>query len=87
MSTYTDYILILTATSDRNARALADHLQRSMRDHKVRPLGVEGEDTGQWILLDFGDVIVHVLQEQARDYYDLDGLWIDAKRLAVQETG
>ena len=87
MSTYTDYILILTATSDRHARALADHLQRSMRDHKVRPLGVEGEDTGQWILLDFGDVIVHVLQEQARDYYDLDGLWIDAKRLAVQETG
>jgi len=87
LATYTDYILILTATSDRHARALADHLQRSLRERKIRPLGVEGQETGQWILLDFGDVIVHVLQEQARDYYDLDGLWIDAKRLAVQETG
>ncbi len=87
LATYTDYILILTATSDRHARALADHLQRSMRERKIRPLGVEGQDTGQWILLDFGDVIVHVLHEQARDYYDLDGLWIDAKRLPVQQTG
>ena len=86
LATYTDYILILTATSDRHARALADHLQRSMRERKVRPLGVEGVETGQWILLDFGDVIVHVLHEQARDYYDLDGLWIDAKRLPVPQT-
>ena len=87
LASYTDYILILTATSDRHARALADHIQRSMRERKIRPLGVEGQDTGQWILLDFGDVIVHVLQEQARDYYDLDGLWIDAKRLTLRETG
>ena len=87
LATYTDYILILTATSDRHARALADHIQRSMRERKIRPLGMEGQDTGQWILLDFGDVIVHVLQEQARDYYDLDGLWIDAKRLTLRETG
>lgn len=58
-----------------------------MRERKIRPLGVEGQDTGQWILLDFGDVIVHVLHEQARDYYDLDGLWIDAKRLPVPQHG
>ena len=43
-------------------------------------------DTGQWILLDYGDVIVHVLQEMARDYYDLDGLWIDAEKLDPQVT-
>ncbi len=53
----------------------------------MHPLGVEGYDTGQWILLDYNDVIVHVLQEQARDYYDLDGLWIDAERLPVEESG
>lgn len=87
LASYTDYILIFTATSDRHSRALADHLQRSSRDSQIKPMGVEGYETGQWILLDYGDVIVHVLQEQARDYYDLDGLWIDAKRLPVGESG
>ncbi len=84
VTSYTDYVLILSASSDRHARALADHIRREMKDKKIKPLGIEGMDTGQWILLDYGDVIVHVLQEMARDYYDLDGLWIDAKKLNLQ---
>ena len=51
------------------------------------PKNVEGRTCAEWILLDYNDVIVHVLQEQARDYYDLDGLWIDAERLPVEESG
>jgi ribosome-associated protein len=86
LATYTDYIVILGATSDRHARAMADHLQRSLKDDKVKPVGVEGYETGQWILLDYGDVIIHVMHEQAREYYDLDGLWIDAERLEVEEA-
>lgn len=82
-NSYTDYVLLLSATSDRHARALADHLQREMRVRKQRSMGVEGYDTGQWVLVDFGDVVVHILQETARDYYDLDGLWIDAKRVEI----
>jgi len=85
MNSYTDYILLLSATSDRHARALADHLQREMREQKEHALGKEGYETGQWILVDFGDVIVHILQEVARDYYDLDGLWIDAKKVAKEK--
>lgn len=81
LTSYADYILVLGATSDRHARALADHLRRTLREEGVRPVGVEGEESGQWVLLDYGDVIVHVMQEQTRSYYDLDGLWIDARRL------
>ncbi|MBN2498053.1 MAG: ribosome silencing factor [Deltaproteobacteria bacterium] len=81
-TSYTDYVLILGATSDRHARALADHLQTELRAEKIRPIGMEGYESGFWILLDYGSVVVHILQESARDYYDLDGLWFDAKCLA-----
>ncbi len=87
LTTYTDYVLILTATSDRHARALADHLTEQLKSKSIKPLGVEGYDTGQWILLDFNDVIVHVFQESSRDYYDLDGLWIDAESLPIEDAG
>ena len=85
LTSYTDFILILGATSDRHARALADHLRRSLREQGVRPVGVEGEESGHWVLLDYGDVIVHVMQDQTRTYYDLDGLWIDARQLPAGE--
>lgn len=87
LSSYTNYILILTATSDRHARALSDHMNEQMKKQKERPIGVEGQDTGQWILMDYGDVVVHIFQETYRDYYDLDGLWIDAEQLATEEVG
>jgi ribosome-associated protein len=87
LTTYTDYVLILTATSDRHARALADHLTEHLKSKSIKPLGVEGYDTGQWILLDFNDVIVHVFQESSRDYYDLDGLWTDAESLPIEDAG
>lgn len=86
LTTYTNYLLIVTATSDRHARALADHLAEQMKLKSIKPLGVEGYDTGQWILLDFSDVIVHIFQETSRDYYDLDGLWIDAESLPIEDA-
>ena len=87
LTTYTNYLLIVTATSDRHARALADHLTEQMKLKSIKPLGVEGYDSGQWILLDYSDVIVHIFQESSRDYYDLDGLWIDAESLPIEEVG
>jgi ribosome-associated protein len=87
LTTYTSYLLIVTATSDRHARALADHMMEQMRLNQTKPFGVEGYDTGQWILLDFSDVIVHIFQENSRDYYDLDGLWIDAESLPIEDAG
>lgn len=85
VTSYTDYVLIVTATSDRHARALADHLVERSRESQVRPLGVEGYQSGQWILVDFNDVVVHILQAPTREYYDLDHLWTDAEVLAIEE--
>jgi ribosome-associated protein len=87
LTTYTSYLLIVTATSDRHARALGDYLIEQMKLKSIKPLGVEGYDSGQWILLDYGDVIVHIFQEASRDYYDLDGLWIDAESLPIEDVG
>ncbi len=87
LTTYTNFLLIVTATSDRHARALADHMTEQLKLKAVKPFGVEGHDTGQWILLDYSDVIVHIFQENSRDYYDLDGLWIDAESLPVEAVG
>lgn len=87
LTSYTNYLLIVTATSDRHARALADHLREELKSQGVKPLGVEGYESGQWILLDYSDVIVHIFQETSRDYYDLDGLWIDAESLPIENVG
>ena len=87
MTSYTNYLLIVTATSDRHARALADHMIEQLKLKKIKPLGVEGRDSGQWILLDYSDVIVHIFQETSRDYYDLDGLWVDAESLPIEDVG
>lgn len=87
LTSYTNFLLIVTATSDRHARALADYFMERARELKVKLLGLEGYETGQWVLLDYGDVIAHIFQETTRDYYDLDGLWIDAASLPIEETG
>jgi ribosome-associated protein len=69
--------------NERQARAIADELRVSMRDeHGLRELGVEGIQDGHWILQDFGAVVVHVFHESQRGFYDIEGLWADAPRLA-----
>ncbi len=82
-STYTDYILVLSGRSDRHVQAVADAVaERLKKQRGMFPLGVEGKD-GQWALLDFGDLVVHVFYHPVRDFYDLEGLWIDAPRVPV----
>jgi ribosome-associated protein len=76
---FTDYMVIVTGTSSRHAQTLADRLREHMRACGVRPVGTEGEKTGDWVLIDFGDVVVHVMRAQVRDFYNLEKLWSDAK--------
>jgi ribosome-associated protein len=78
--TYTDYFLICSGTSTRQTRALAEELQRRMRESGVRPARVEGEREAEWILLDYLDVVVHVFTPAARDFYRLEALWRDVPR-------
>ena len=78
VSDFTDYFLILSGTSERQVQAIADHVLETLRSDGVRPLHVEGYNRGQWVLLDFGDLVVHVFQEEQRRFYALERLWGDA---------
>lgn len=81
-----DVIIIASGRSDRHLRALADSAAETARRCKLRVLGTEGERTGEWVLVDLGDIIVHVMHPTARAYYQLEKLWSDgARELAVSK--
>ncbi len=71
----TDYMILVTATSERHASALAEYALESVKKIGMTPNGVEGEKGSDWVLLDLGDVILHVMTGQARDFYQLEKLW------------
>lgn len=71
----TDYMVFATGTSERHVKALADHVVEKVKEHHFKPLGVEGGQASDWILVDLGDVIVHVMLAQTREFYQLEKLW------------
>ncbi|HHX82646.1 MAG TPA: ribosome silencing factor [Pseudomonadaceae bacterium] len=75
MSTIADYMLVVTATSSRHARSLADEVVKQCKEAGVSVRGVEGQEQGEWVLIDLGDVLVHVMQAAVRKLYDLESLW------------
>ena len=77
---FTDFMLILTGRSTRQVISLGEYLLREAKTQGIRALGREGLRQGHWVLLDFGPVIVHIFLDEVKDYYDLEGLWIDAAR-------
>lgn len=84
ISSLTDYLLIVTGRSDRQVEAIAEEIRLGMkRDHGIVPLAVEGLKQGNWVLIDYGDVMVHVFQPHVRDFYDLEGLWQEARDVAL----
>jgi len=83
---FTDFFIICTGNNVRQVQAIADGIQESLRDNGVRPALVEGYQRAEWILLDYFDFIVHVFSSAARDFYALDRLWGDAKRIEVPAT-
>ena len=70
-----DYLVIASGTSNRHVKSLASHVAAEAKQQGVRPLGMEGEDAGEWVLVDFGDVVVHIMLPATRDFYDLERLW------------
>lgn len=81
----TDYFIICHGTSNVHIRALGDAVAEALKEDGVRPHGVEGRDEGRWVLLDYGDVIVHIFGEEEREFYSLERLWSDAPRVAESE--
>jgi ribosome-associated protein len=86
LTSITDYFIIASGSSTRQVQAIASHLLRKMRQAGFRALGVEGEAEGQWILTDFGDVVVHLFYQPVREFYDLEGLWIEAPRIGARQA-
>jgi len=81
-----DVFVIATGSSRPNVQALADHVEERMgEEFGVKPLRVEGRTEGEWVLVDFGDIIVHLFQASAREYYSLERLWGDASRIKWEE--
>jgi len=88
LSSLTDFLVLASGSSDRQVQAAAEAVHLGMKkQHDTRPIGIEGMNEGRWVLIDYGDVMVHVFHEPVREFYDLDGLWSDATEIALPEDG
>jgi ribosome-associated protein len=83
VTSYADTLILVTGSSDRHARSIADSVREVVAARGEKPLGVEGYADGRWVLIDLGDVIVHVFQSDVREEYDLERLWCDAPPIPI----
>ena len=81
VTTFADYFVICSGNSARQVQAIADEIEENLRNQKVRPLHIEGYKNAEWVLMDYGPLIIHVFTEQARRFYDLERLWRDAEKM------
>ena len=83
---FADYFVICSGRSTRHVQSIAEHIEVALGQRRVKPLGVEGLTEGQWVLVDYNDVIVHVFYNPMRAFYDLEGLWWEARQVEFSET-
>ena len=86
LSTLADYFVVGTGASRIQTQAMADNIDHQLADLGIRPNRMEGMQEGRWILVDYGQVIVHIFQEDERNFYNLERLWADAPALAFEEV-
>ena len=88
LTSVADYLILCSGDSERQVRAIADYIDSVLASQRVSPLSIEGASTANWILMDFGDVVVHVFRSDIRHHYGLEKLWGDAKRvrLPIQQS-
>lgn len=84
LATFTDYVVIMNGKSTRHVQALAEAIEGTLRSKRVKASTAEGLAEGVWVLLDFDDVIVHIFYHEQRKFYNLEGLWSEAKRISVE---
>jgi len=83
MTSYADVFIFCSGRSNRQVIAIAQNIKTYLKKHKIKPINIEGTKDGHWVLLDYGHVIIHVFYEPVREFYDLEGLWVDAKRITT----
>jgi len=85
LTSITDYFLIVGGNSSRQVQAITRDLRKKMRENGFRPYGIEGEQEGRWVLMDYGDIVIHIFYQPYREFYDLEGLWIEAPRVNLDD--
>ena len=87
IASFTEFFIVASGGNQRQVQAIADEINEQLKkDLSTRPIRIEGYSTGEWILLDYGDFIVHVFEKNAREFYDLERLWRDAKKVEIPEN-
>lgn len=84
ISDVTDYMVLASGTSSRHVRSLVNRVTEDLKKTGVQPLGVEGKETSEWVLVDYGDVVLHVMQVETRRFYDLERLWSELPTESAQ---
>ena len=85
LSSISDYFIIFSGNSTRQVVSIADEIEDKMFENGQQPLNKEGKQTGDWVLIDYGDIIVHVFTKESREFYDLERLWKDGKVLNIDK--
>ncbi len=81
-----DYFVICSADSRRGVKTLADHIIEMLKNYSVDILGIEGYSLKEWVLIDVADVVIHIFHQPAREFYDLEGLWVDCPRIEPSKS-
>ena len=87
MTSYADMLVIVEAGSRRQVTSLAEHIIKALKKQKIKVFGMEGIKEGEWALMDYGHIIIHVFDSEAKEFYDLEGLWSDAPRIDLSPLG
>lgn len=85
LTSLADYFVICSAESEPQIRAIADAVEGNLSEHGIRPLGIEGREAAIWLLIDYGDVVLHIFKDEARSFYNLDRLWGDAPQIGLSD--
>jgi len=85
LTSFADVFILCTGRSNRQVSAIAEHIKADLKKNGIRPLSIEGLAEGQWVLMDYGHILIHVFLEPVREFYDLEGFWSNARRISVED--
>ncbi len=84
-TSFTDVFLLCSGKSNRQVSAIAEHIKEDLKKNGIAPISIEGLKEGHWVLMDYGHILIHVFLEPVREFYDLEGFWVNAARIAIED--